>query len=55
MKTGAMTKTALASYLATKLEVPKKTAAGFLDTLADTAVRETKKTESSSFRESDAW
>jgi DNA-binding protein HU-beta len=38
-----MTKTQLVRYLAEKLEVPNKQAAGFLDLLADTAVKETKK------------
>ncbi len=39
----SMTKTALVRYLAEKTEVNNKTAAAFLDTLADVAVKETKK------------
>jgi len=38
-----MTKTALVRHLAEKLELNNKTAAAFLDTLAETAVKETKK------------
>ena len=38
-----MTKTQLVRYLAEKMEIPNKQAAGFLDLLADTAVKETKK------------
>ncbi|MFB3916780.1 MAG: HU family DNA-binding protein [Terriglobales bacterium] len=39
-----MTKTALVRSLAEKIGVNNKTAAAFLQTLADTAVKETKKT-----------
>lgn len=42
MATG-MTKTALVRHMAEKLELNNKQAAAFLDTLADTAVKETKK------------
>jgi DNA-binding protein HU-beta len=38
-----MTKTQLVRHLAEKLETPNKTAAAFLEHLADTAVKETKK------------
>jgi DNA-binding protein HU-beta len=38
-----MTKTALVRYLAEKLELNNKTAAAFLATLAEVAVKETKK------------
>ncbi len=38
-----MTKTALVRHLAEKLEVNNKQAAAFLETLAETAVKETKK------------
>jgi DNA-binding protein HU-beta len=38
-----MTKTALVRHLAEKLELNNKTAAAFLETLAETAVKETKK------------
>ena len=38
-----MTKTQLVRLIAEKLEVTNKTAAGFLQTLADVAVKETKK------------
>jgi DNA-binding protein HU-beta len=38
-----MTKTALVRHLAEKVEVNNKTAAAFLETLADTAIKETKK------------
>jgi len=38
-----MTKTQLVRHLAEKSGINNKTAAGFLETLADTAVRETKK------------
>lgn len=38
-----MTKTQLTRSLAEKLELPNKTAATFLDCLADTAIKETKK------------
>jgi len=39
-----MTKTQLVRHLAEKIGVNNKTAAAFLDTLAETAVKETKKT-----------
>jgi DNA-binding protein HU-beta len=42
MATG-LTKTALVRHLAEKLELTNKQVSGFLDTLADTAVKETKK------------
>ena len=38
-----MTKTQLVRHLAEKLETPNKTAAAFLEHLADTAIKETKK------------
>jgi DNA-binding protein HU-beta len=38
-----MTKTALVRHLAEKLELNNKTAAAFLETLAETALKETKK------------
>ncbi|MGB8481407.1 MAG: HU family DNA-binding protein, partial [Acidobacteriaceae bacterium] len=38
-----MTKTALVRHLAEKLELTNKQVAGFLDLLAETAVKETKK------------
>jgi DNA-binding protein HU-beta len=38
-----MTKTQLVRHMAEKLETNNKTAAAFLDTLADTAIKETKK------------
>ena len=38
-----MTKTALVRHMAEKLEVNNKTAASFLEHLADTAIKETKK------------
>jgi DNA-binding protein HU-beta len=38
-----MTKTALVRHLAEKMELNNKTAAAFLETLAETAVKETKK------------
>ncbi len=38
-----MTKTALVRHLAEKLEINNKQAAAFLETLAETAVKETKK------------
>ena len=38
-----MTKTQLTTLLSEKLNHPKKTVATFLDTLAETAIRETKK------------
>jgi DNA-binding protein HU-beta len=38
-----MTKTALVRYLAEKLELNNKTAAAFLATLAEVAIKETKK------------
>ena len=38
-----MTKTQLVRHLAEKVQVNNKTAAAFLETLADTAVKETKK------------
>jgi len=39
----SMTKSVLVRYLAEKTEVTNKTAAAFLDTLAEVAVKETKK------------
>ncbi len=39
-----MTKTQLVRHMAEKLELTNKQVAGFLDLLAETAVRETKKT-----------
>jgi DNA-binding protein HU-beta len=38
-----MTKTQLTRHLAEELELPNKTAAAFLEHLADTAIKETKK------------
>ena len=38
-----LTKTQLVRYLAEKTELPNKTVAGFLEQLADVAVKETKK------------
>ncbi len=38
-----LTKTQLIRLLAEKTEIPNKTAAAFLETLADTAIKETKK------------
>jgi DNA-binding protein HU-beta len=38
-----MTKTALVRHMAEKMEVSNKTAAAFLATLAETAIKETKK------------
>jgi len=38
-----MTKTALVRHMAEKIEISNKTAAAFLATLAETAVKETKK------------
>ena len=42
MATG-MTKTAIVRYMAEKLEITNKQSAAFLDLLAETAVKETKK------------
>jgi DNA-binding protein HU-beta len=42
MATG-MTKSAIVRHLAEKLELSNKQSAAFLDTLADTAIKETKK------------
>lgn len=39
----SMTKTQLTTHLASELDIPKKTAAGFLEHLAETAIKETKK------------
>ena len=41
-----MTKTALVRHMAEKLELTNKQVAGFLDLLAETAVKETKKADS---------
>lgn len=38
-----MTKTQLVRHLAEKIDIPNKTAAAILETLAETAVKETKK------------
>ncbi|MBV9670163.1 MAG: HU family DNA-binding protein, partial [Acidobacteriales bacterium] len=43
MATAGMTKTALVRHMAEKLEMNNKQAASFLEVLADTAVKETKK------------
>ena len=43
MATTAMTKTALVRHLAEKLELTNKQVAAFLDTLSETAIKETKK------------
>ena len=52
----ALTKTALVRLMAEKLELTNKQAAAFLDLLAETAVKETKKkTAYSSFPASAAW
>jgi len=50
-----MTKTQLTRHLAEKLELNNKTAAAFLEHLADTAIKETKKMVYSLCPASAAW
>ena len=55
MAAGRMTQTQLVRHLADKCETNNKTARGFLDELAKTALTETKKNGCSCFRESGGW
>jgi len=50
-----MTKTQLVRHMAEKLETNNKTAATFLETLAETAIKETKRTVCSLFLAWAAW